>query len=311
MFPDFLPTNVAHLSEDTSIALARQIVSQPIETPLSDRPILTTYIRQGRGNSPVVLLHGFDSSVFEFRRLLPFLASDREGCGEVFAIDLLGFGFTERRSDLPFDTDAIKIHLHAFWKTVIGQPIVLVGASMGGATAIDFTLTYPEIVEKLVLVDSAGIAKPPAVWKLLFPPFDRWATDFLRNPKVRESISKTAYFDKSLATEDANLCAALHLHCDRWNEALMAFTKSGGYGSFLQHLPAIAPPTLMIWGRNDKILGTKDAKIFQQQIPNCQLIWLDRCGHVPHLEQPQITAKAIAQFVRDGRTSEVLQSRSL
>ncbi|MEA5472022.1 alpha/beta hydrolase [Spirulina sp. 06S082] len=304
MFLDSFASDAVYLSEETSIALAQKIAVQPIETPFSDRPISTAYVATTapeKENIPILLLHGFDSSVFEFRRLLPLLAADRE----VIAVDLLGFGFTERRADIPFDTNAIKIHLHAFWQTFITKPIILVGASMGGATAIDFTLTYPEVVEKLVLLDSAGIAKPPALWKLLFPPFDRWATNFLSNAKVRENISKTAYFDKSLATDDANFCAALHLQCDRWHEALMAFTKSGGYGSFLQHLPAIAQPTLILWGRNDKILGTKDAGIFQQRIPNNKLVWIDRCGHVPHLEQPQITAEAIGQFVRDRHISKV------
>ena len=72
--------------------------------------------------------------------------------------------------DIPLNPENIKIHLYHFWKTIIKQPVILVGASMGGAAAIDFTLTYPEAVEKLVLIDSAGLAKQPAISKFMISP---------------------------------------------------------------------------------------------------------------------------------------------
>ena len=144
MFPSFLPTEIAQLTESASIALAQRIEQISITTSLSNQPVLTTYVRQGSGGTPIVLLHGFDSSVFEFRRLLPLLADKKE----TWAVDLLGFGFTERLAEMFFSPDAIKTHLYYFWKTLIAQPIILVGASMGGAAAIDLTLAYPEIVQK-------------------------------------------------------------------------------------------------------------------------------------------------------------------
>jgi pimeloyl-ACP methyl ester carboxylesterase len=58
---------------------------------------------------------------------------------------------------------------------------------MGGAAAIDFTLTYPEAVKKLVLIDSAG-ASSSAMGRFMFPPLGYLATEFLRNPKVRDRI---------------------------------------------------------------------------------------------------------------------------
>ena len=238
------------------------------------------------------LIHGFDSSLLEFRRLLPLLAAQQS----TFALDLLGFGFTQRNLDIPLNPENIKTHLYHFWQTVIKQPVILVGASMGGAAAIDFTLTYPEAVEKLVLIDSAGLAKQPAVGKFMFPPLDTFATEFLRNPKIRQSISRAAYFDKSFANLDAQACAALHLNCTNWNRALIAFTKNGGYGSFRDRLGEIQQPTLIIWGRQDKILGTKDASKFAEAIPQSKLVWIENCGHVPHLEQPQATAPEILRL---------------
>ena len=292
MFPSFLPTEIAQLTESTSIALAENIQQIPVTTSLSNQPVLTTYVRQGSDRKPIVLLHGFDSSVFEFRRLLPLLADKKE----TWAVDLLGFGFTERLPEMGFSPDAIKTHLYYFWKTLIGQPIILVGASMGGAAAIDFTLSYPQCVEKLVLVDSAGYTAGPNIGKFMFPPLGYLATAFLRNPKIRQRISLNAYHDKSFASLDAQLCAALHLKLQGWQQALIAFTKSGGYTSFGEKLSQIQQPTLILWGKCDRILGTDDAYKFKDAIANSQLTWIENCGHVPHLEQPQLTAQHILEF---------------
>jgi pimeloyl-ACP methyl ester carboxylesterase len=297
-YPSFLPTVGEGLSEDTSINLLRQIRQMAIATPLSPHPLATTYVREGEGNPPYLLLHGFDSSLLEYRRLFPLLAENRQ----TWAVDILGFGFTERSPDVPISPDSIKTHLYYFWKTVIAQPMILVGASMGGAVALDFALTYPETVEKIVLIDSAGLANPPVVGKFMFSPLDRLATAFLANPRVRENISRTAYYDKSLASLDACTCAALHLHCPNWSQALISFTKSGGYGAFLPKLPQIQRETLIIWGENDRILGTQDAARFAQSLPKNRLVWIPQCGHVPHLEKPDLTARAILEF-----TEQVLE----
>ncbi|MBD2577755.1 alpha/beta hydrolase [Oscillatoria sp. FACHB-1406] len=293
MFPTFIPAAAERLSEETSIAFLQQMQCEAIATPLSTSPIPTTYVSQGNGGTPILLLHGFDSSAIEFRRLLPLLAAENE----TRAVDLLGFGFTDRAVGISFGTQAIKTHLYAFWEALIQQPVILVGASMGGATAIDFALTYPEAVSALILIDSAGLTNPPLSSRFMFSPLDSFATEFLRSPRVRQQISRAAYYDKSLASTDAQLCAALHLELPQWNRAIAAFTKSGGYGSFAARLSTLQTPTLIIWGQNDQILGTKAAQTFQQKIPNSTLVWIDRCGHVPHLEKPQETAKAILDWI--------------
>ena len=292
MSASFLPKSIAQLTESTSIALAQSIQQEAITTPLNSEPIATTYVRQGSGNTPILLIHGFDSSVFEFRRLLPLLATENE----TWAVDLLGFGFTERVAGLPFSARAIESHLYYFWKTLISQPVILVGASMGGAAAIDFTLNYPEAVKQLVLIDSAGFAISSNKGKFLIPPLGYLATSFLRNPQIRQRISVNAYFDGKLASSDAQICAALHLEMPNWNQALIAFTKSGGYGGFGEKLDQIQQQTLILWGKQDRILGTADAEKFARAIPNSQLIWIPDCGHVPHLEKPQITAQHILGF---------------
>ncbi len=289
-----LPAAAADLSEETSVACAQQIQWTNIDLPFGT--VSTGYVRQGAG-TPVLLLHGFDSSLFEFRRLVPQLVGSDQATCQVYAMDLLGFGFCDRPTTVPVNPNAIKQHLLRFCQQVIGQSVVLVGASMGGGVAIDFATSYPEMVKQLVLIDAVGFAAGPAIGKVMFPPLDKWATNFLRNPGVRRKISEKAYYNKAFVTPDAELCAALHLLTPNWQTALITFTKSGGYNFLSLKISKITAPTLILWGRQDAILGTQDATRFEKTIPHSQLVWIEDCGHVPHLEQARITAEHILGFV--------------
>jgi len=297
--PQFLDLPLHQLTESASMAIAQRMECQNISTPLRENPIATTYVHYGKASgkirSPLLLLHGFDSSVLEFRRLLPLLAQSSDQ-SEAWAIDLLGFGFTERSPQLPVSPLAIKTHLYACWKALMNQPVVLVGASMGGAAAIDFALTYPDAVKQLVLIDSAGWSGGFPLSKLITQPIGQWATAFLRNLKVRQNISLKAYYDPSFASADALQCAALHLDQPGWQQSLISFTQSGGYRSFKSRLAEIQQPTLILWGEQDRILGIRDAQRFHQAIRQSRLVWIAQCGHVPHLEQPQLTAAHILEF---------------
>ena len=293
MLPDFAQPFIQQLTESTSINLVDQIQSKAIQTHLLPQPITTSYVQNGGRGMPILLLHGFDSSLMEFRRLIPLLAPHHE----IWAIDLLGFGLTDRPQGIDFSAGNIKHHLYNTWQTLINQPVILVGASMGGAAAIDFCLTYPVAVSALILLDSVGLAQAPDMGKFMVPPLGWMAAEFLRNRRVRQSISRSAYFDKTLASPDALACSMLHVADPHWRRAIISFTRSGGYTFVSRTLvESIACPTLVLWGRNDEILGTQDAEGFEDAIATSKLVWCDRCGHVPHLEQPEATARHILDF---------------
>ncbi len=292
MYPHFLPPLVNQLSEPEAIAFAQALQQVPITTPLQPEPILTCFARQGQDETPILLVHGFDSSVLEYRYLMPLLSAQHE----VWAVDLLSFGFTARPQNLAFDPDSIKAHLYSFWQQQINRPVMMVGASMGGAVVLDFALSYPDAVSQIALLDSAGLANKPLSRFFMVPPLDGWATKFLGSMNVRRKICQSAYYDKSRVTEDAVICGALHLGCDYWQEALISFTKGGGYGSFYPRLRHLTQPTLILWGQHDRILGTKAALKFHQAIANSRLSWIPDCGHLPHVEQAVSVADKILSF---------------
>ncbi len=282
------------LTEATSLEMTGAIAFSNIPIPSHLEGIATTYVKQGTGSPPILLLHGFDSSLLEFRRLMPVLAQHNQ----TWAVDLLGFGFTERPDGLDVSPASIEAHLYSVWQTLIQRPVVLVGASMGGAAAIAFTLAFPDAVEKLVLIDSAGYSNGPVMGRFLNDSLGYWVTErFLKKPSVRQKISEKAYYNKTFASVDAQKCAALHLECPNWSKSLISFTRSGGYRSCKTRLAEIRVPTLILWGEGDRILGTKDAARFHRAIPQSKLVWVPECGHVPHLEKPEFTAQAMMDFL--------------
>lgn len=292
MCASFFPSEIGQLQTPKAIAIAQRTQRQAISTSLHQKAIPTAYVKQGEGELPLVLLHGFDSSLLEFRELLPLLAQQQP----VWAVDLLGFGFTERILGVSYTPTSLKTHLDCVWETLIGQPVILVGASMGGATAIDFTLTYPERVKKLVLIDSVGFSGGFPIGKYLFPPLDALAVEFWRQRKLQPLFWGSKVERLDAWTLDALRCATLHLQMPRWREAMSSFTRSGGYLDLTDRIGQIQHPTLIIWGENDQMLGTEDANRFASAIASSQLVWIPNAGHVPHLEQPQRTAEEILRF---------------
>lgn len=301
MFADFLPPSVTQLRNATCIAVVQNLKRQSIATPSSKQPVATSYIHQGSGGTPILLLHGFDSSLLEFFRLIPLLAAHNQ----TWAVDLLGFGFTERVMGTPFSPAAIKSHLYSFWKTLINQPVILVGASMGGATAIDFTLTYPNCVKQLVLINSVGYSGSFPIGQFLFPPIDFLAVEWWRLLKVQTLANAKAERDQDAAYLDALLCTILPLEMPGWYESILTFTKTGGYSLTEQQIARIDKPTLMLWGELDNFLAKGDAEKFNKAIAHSILHKIKGCSHAPQFEQPEVIAKHILAFGRADESSHV------
>ena len=292
MFPDFLPSDVNLLKHQDSILLAKNIRRTGIATLLANKEVSTAYVCSGRGSSPLLLLHGFDSSLLEYRHIYPLLTARRE----TWALDLLGFGFSDRPSNVAYNPESIKEHLYCFWRKMIDRPIILVASSMGGATAIDFAIAYPQAVEKLLLINSVGYGGSFFIGKFLFEPFDRLGVEFLRQRRIQ-----ALFWGKNLGLIDSQIedvlrCAILPSLMPNWELAIKDFTRSGGYYNLENRIHLVTQPTLILWGDRDEVLGTSAAVRFNRAIANSRLIWLSGIGHTPHYEQPGIIAKHILDF---------------
>jgi len=245
---------------------------------------------------PLILIHGFDSSCLEFRRLGPELAA----LGiSTYAVDLLGWGFTQLEGINDFSADAKIEALKSFWKTVGNDaPVCIGGASLGGASAIEFASAPSSPAKAAIMIDAQGFTDgigPPS----LLPPFlARLGVKVLKSEGLRESANQMSYFDKEqFATDDALKVGRIHCLQEGWEDAQLSFIKSGGFYPS-KKVKEVTQKTLVLWGREDGILdGKENVPLFMENLPDAELRWIEECGHVPHLEQSKTTAAIIKEFL--------------
>ncbi|BBN17429.1 hypothetical protein MPTK1_7g14470 [Marchantia polymorpha subsp. ruderalis] len=296
VFPAFLPPEVQFLEEPAAREMAYRMQQVPVQTSLSQQPILTSTVvsKAGDGKPPVLLLHGFDSSLLEWRRLFPLLEA---GGAQSYAVDILGWGFNNTEGVTSFGVEAKREHLYEFWKTYIKKPMVLVGASLGGSIAIDFAVTHPDAVAKLVLIDAQGFAEGVGNMATI-PKFMAYAGIALLKSVPLRSYAFYLAFAKTTMSAIADGMRVGRLHClvPGWADSSVNFMLSGGY-NVASKIPEVQQETLVIWGEQDKILPREYAERFRKELPRPQLELVKDAGHIPHVEQPSVVADLILKFI--------------
>jgi pimeloyl-ACP methyl ester carboxylesterase len=245
-------------------------------------------LEAGRDRGPtVVLLHGIGRSLEDWSENVDALAANHR----VIALDLLGHGLTDKPRvaySVPLQRDFLRDCL-----AVLGvERASLIGNSMGGAIAVAFTLEYPALVNRLVLVAPAGMGEKGADFLgLLTLPF---LGELLARPSMDGSrnVCKALFSDSSFVTE-ARVNRDFELA--RQPGAQMVFlrmlrsmaTRRGLRRELLEairgRLREVNAPTLMIWGKQDHILFVQYAEAAAKAL-NARLEVFDPCGHFPMVE---------------------------
>ena len=266
--------------------LALQLEWWPLPGLGLDQPFPVAVVGQG---PPLLLLHGFDSSFLEFRRLVPLLREQFQ----LFIPDLFGFGFSPRPPQANYGPEAVLLHLDALLEQLnADRPIGVIGASMGGAVAVELARRQPDAISALLLLAPAGLTGRP----MPVPPLlDRLGAWFLGRPGVRRGLCRQAFADPNgQVGPPEEQIASLHLQCPGWAEALAAFARSGGFAGCGAPLPP--QPLHVIWGADDRILRPplKQAAETLLQHP---AETFEACGHLPHIDQPQRVAERCLELL--------------
>lgn len=235
---------------------------------------------------PLLLLHGFDSSHLEFRRLAPLLAERHR----LLIPDLYGFGFCPRPAGGDYSPTGVLAHLEALLTAAQqrfgAEPLGLIGASMGGSVAVELARRQPQAIARLLLLAPAGLTGRP----MPVPPLlNQLGARFLALPGVRRGLCRTAFADPDRDVGPAELeIASLHLQSPGWAPALAAFAGSGGFAGCGEPLPP--QPIRVLWGADDRILRPPQKRAAQALLGE-RITELAPCGHLPHIDQPTTVAR--------------------
>lgn len=261
----------------------------------------TRYRTQGTEGSPVLLMHGIGSSLEDWAANIAPLATRHR----VYALDLVGNGRSDKPDaeySLPYFGDFVA----DFLRTQGIDRVSLVGNSMGGGVALDVAIRYPQLVDRLVLVDPGGLGREVTIlFRLLTLPLigERLARPTL---KGTEQFLQSFVYDPALITPElvqfqyelACLPGALEalLSTLRRNVNLLGL-KPGVVRHYVANLNRVTSPTLVIWGREDKTLPVAQAEVARKGIPNAQVHILEKCAHVPMIERPAEFNELVSKFL--------------
>ena len=258
-----------------------------------------------RSNPTLILIHGFTASTFVWQTVAPMLA---EESFHVIAVDLLGFGFSDKPAWFEYSIVSQARMIERFMDRLGIGRAVLVGSSYGGAVASTVALDYPERVEKLVLVSAVinDEAKNNRLLKLtamrgvgeIVSPFLLDSKRFLRY-RMRRTI---APINHHLITKERIASVGNPLRAKNAHHSVLTSARKWDANRIEEDAHLIHHPTLLIWGEDDNVIPVRNGEKLYDSILNSRLVVLKDCGHVPPEENPERFVELVAGFCRDKKS---------
>ena len=276
------------------------------------------YRAAGDPSAPVVLLlHGFPTSSFMFRELIPRLADQFR----VIAPDLPGFGFTEvpEKRNYTYSFDALARTTEAFTEALGLHRYAIYIFDYGAPTGLRLALAHPERVS--AIVSQNGNAYEAGLGDAWAPIRKYWADPTAENREVirknilnlegtrwqythgvanPESVAPESYtLDVALLERKGNKEIQLDLFLDYASNVKL-------YPKFQEYFRKSKPPLLAIWGKNDPFFIPAGAEAFKKDLPNAKVQFLDT-GHFAietHVVEIAAAMKEFLETTSAGRRAD-------
>ncbi|KOP25721.1 epoxide hydrolase [Hapalosiphon sp. MRB220] len=273
---------------------------------ISTNGIKLHYVTQGEG-SLMLMLHGFPEFWYSWRHQIPEFAK----YFKVVAVDLRGYN----DSDKPKEQSAYR--MDEFLQDIKGlieglgyEKCILVGHDWGGAIAWRFAYAYPEMVERLIVLNlphpakfSEGLRTPGQLLKSYYmflfqlpwlPEFlmQSWNYQLIEDAFQGMAVDKSAFSKadieayKDAAAKRGALTAMLNYYRNIFQDQI--FNKSWRI---------LEVPTLMIWGENDTALGKELTYGTEAYVRDLQIKYIPNCSHWVQQERPELVNQYIQEYL--------------
>lgn len=246
----------------------------------------------------MILIHGFGCNM---EMWIDFVLRMPRKCN-LLLVDMPGHGRTQHYQapeQADYSLEAQADRLHELLQHLGLSKVILCGSSMGGGISLRYAERYPDHVSKLVLFNSAGFRRHRA-------PLDD-ALDRGENPLILQNRQQI-YASLRFITQKSILLPWPFKAAWGDEMAKRAGLNTKIFGDILSDVHALSKnaeaifqkiphPTLVIWGHYDRVLSVKDAHEFHRLLPNATLKVFGDLGHLPMMEAPRRTGKAVMGFV--------------
>ncbi len=258
------------------------------------------YIDQGAGPA-MVLIHGFGGQTYSYRHLIPIFARDHR----VIAVDLKGYGYSERDARAGLSRTAQVAMLKALLDRLGVSRATFVGHSMGGGIVQRFAVTHPEMVDALVLAASVNAEDTPGRrMRAMMPPAPvvRQIVPLMAKLTARRLLRGSYYHPASLTDEVRDeYMRPVRLRGSM--DGLIAIMREGASDPPVD-VSRITQPVLLLCGAHDRIVPLAVAQGIRQRIPHARMVVVDKAGHQLLEEQPRECARAILEFMHEANVGE-------
>jgi len=263
----------------------------------------TRYWALGDQGTVVILIHGLGASADIWKHNVEAFAKQHR----VYVLDLMGFGRSDKPGPSFSPLDYIRF-LDDFMNILNIARASLVGQSLGGGIALHYALQFPQKVNKLVLVDSAGLGKE-VIWTLRLMSLPLLG-EFVSYPSRKgvELFFKFAVRNQALVTKDFVDLYYNFFSQPGFQKFLLKIVRSliniqGArkevLASPMNNLSKIMQPVLIIWGEKDRVLPLKHAYWGKEKLPMAKLKIMEGCGHIPFFERSEEFNELVLKFLSE------------
>ncbi len=277
-----------------------EVQLRSVQTPAG--PLRLAVIEKGHGR-PILLLHGFATSSYTWHAILPELSKNHH----VIAIDLRGFGASDKPLDDRYSIQDQAEAVEAFIEQENLRDLTIIGHSFGGGITLALALKAQEVrqprIRNIVLVDTIAYRQPmPVFFRLLQVPMVGEVGMTLVPPEVQASQGlRLAYYDRDKISQQDVAEYANTLYSPAAKHALMKTIEKiipDNIDEIAARYKTIKMPALILWCVEDKVVPVPLGLRLHEEMPSSELAIFSHCGHMPQEEKPQDTADAVQAFLK-------------
>ncbi|MBD2578790.1 alpha/beta fold hydrolase [Oscillatoria sp. FACHB-1406] len=253
---------------------------------------------QSSTRPPLLLIHGFGAAIEHWRKNIPILSRTHT----VYALDLLGFG-ASRKVAADFGTELWAAQVYDFWRTFVGEPMVLVGNSVGSLVCLAAAARHPEMVAGIVLLNVPDVSLRQAALPAWLAPIVTGLENAIASPTVLKLLLRVlrrpvnirrwagfAYEDNSAIDEELLSILSAPAYDEGAGDTFSSLFRAVRQPQFalptVELLPALDLPILLLWGTRDRMVPFALARAFLELNPRLEFVELEAAGHCPHDECP-------------------------